>query len=128
MKKTILLIFLISVISLAGCKLKENYAMQSSFSNEIITKTVLEVEGSTLTLELPFADFSCDIKSFKPTLDRQAETFTIVLEGTETTERCSQKFSTEITGFEKGDYWLKVIYRKGGQDIEAYYQPFNIFE
>lgn len=126
--KKLIFIALIFVFLISGCQFKENYSMTSSFSNEIITKTVLEVEGSVVTLELPFADFSCDVKSFKPTLDRKAETFTIVLEGTEATERCSQKFSTEITGLEKGDYWLKVIYRKEGQDIEAYYQPFNIFE
>ena len=126
MKKATLSILLISLIALFGCQLKENYAMQSSFSNEAITKTSLEVKDKNLSLEMPFADFSCDIKSFKPVLSRDNEVFTIILEGSETVDRCPQKFSAEITGLKPGDYWLKVIYRKAGQDREVFYQPFNI--
>ncbi len=114
------------VFLLAGCQLKENYSMQSSFTNEIITQTKLEIKTDGISVEVSFADFSCDLKSFKPTLSRDTDTFTISLQGNETTQRCPQKFSSEIKGIEPGDYWLKVIYQKGDEARQVVYQQFTV--
>lgn len=100
--------------------------MQSSFTNDIATETKVEVVTDGLNAEVPFADFSCDIKSFKPVLNRDADTFTITLKGNETTERCGQKFSAQITGVVPGTYWLKVIYQKAGSSQQVLYQQFTI--
>ena len=61
--KIIILILLFSLV-LVGC-LKESYSMQYGFSGELITETKLESKPDGVYLEMPFADFSCDSKSFK---------------------------------------------------------------
>lgn len=100
--------------------------MQYSFSNEIIVESKLQPKADGLELEVPFADFSCDIKNIKAVLDRQADNFTLIISGNETTDRCSEKFSAEISGIKPGTYWLKVIYRQGDQDQQVLYQQFTV--
>jgi len=125
-KVFILTILLIIVISLAACRLKEEYSMQYGYSNEVVTETKVVTKSNGLNLEIPFADFSCDSTSFKAVLDRKDKTFTLSMKGTETTERCSQKFFANITGIESGTYWLKVVYDQGSQQQEVLYEQFTI--
>jgi hypothetical protein len=121
-----ILILLIAVLILTGCNIKENYSVQYSFSNEIITAVKFATKAGGVNLEIPFADFSCDAKSFKVQLSRQEDTFTLTIKGQETLERCSQKFSAEISGIETGTYWLKVIYLKGQTRQEVFLQQFSL--
>lgn len=120
---TILLIF---SFSLVACQFKESYAMQYGFTNEIITETKFEPTANGVNLEIPFADFSCDPKSFKGVLDKKENTFTLTLEGTETTDRCSQKFYADITGMQSGTYWMAVVYKRGDSESQVVYEEFTI--
>ena len=117
----------ISLVVLAGCELKENYAIEYGFSNELITQTTLRTVTSTVALETPFADFTCDVSSIKAAVARQNDTFTVTLAGTETSSRCSEKFSLQIHEIHPGTYWLKVIYNKTASQHEpVVYQQFTI--
>lgn len=100
--------------------------MQYSFSNEIITTSKFEPIDNGFNLEILFTDFSCDAKSFKAVLSRQGSDFVLTLSGNETDQRCSQKFSAEISGIQPGIYWLRVIYKKAGQDQQVLYQQFTV--
>nr|AQS29869.1 hypothetical protein [uncultured bacterium] len=100
--------------------------MQYGFSGELITETKLESKPDGVYLEMPFADFSCDSKSFKASLDVSGKNLVLSLSGNETKERCSVKFYADIMGIKPGDYWLKVIYNKNGESQEVLYQEFNI--
>lgn len=124
MKKITFLFFII--FNLSACQLVQNYDMISSFTNEIKTETKVESKSNGLLLEIPFADFSCDISSFKSKLNREGDVFTLMISGQESTKRCSQLFSANIEGIEQGDYWLKVIYNKNGDQQEVLYQEFSI--
>lgn len=127
MKKiSLTIILLTAIVGLSACQLEENYVMQYGFSNEIITETKFETIANGLKLEVPFADFSCDPQSFKGILDRKEKTFTLTLEGTETTNRCSQKFYANITGIQPGNYWMAVVYNKNGQKNQVVYEQFSI--
>ena len=100
--------------------------MQYGFSSEITTENRLQTKADGLELEIPFADFSCDVKNMKAILDRQADNFTLIISGNETTNRCSETFSAEISGIKPGTYWLKVIYQKADQDQQVLYQQFTV--
>ena len=125
MKKIVLAVLILSFF-LAGCKLKENYALQASFTNELTTKNSIEATSDGVVVSIPFSDFSCNPASFKPTLDRQGNDFIILLDGEETVERCSYKFSATITGVGSGNYWLKVVYRQGETDQQFLYEQFKV--
>ena len=124
MKKIFFLFFII--FNLSACQLVQNYDMTSSFTNEIKTETKVESKSNGLLLEIPFADFSCDITSFKPKLNREQDIFILTISGQESVERCSQLFSADIGGIEKGNYWLKVIYDKNGSQQQVLYKAFRI--
>jgi hypothetical protein len=131
MKKYITVFVLLVLSSLViGCELKSSYSMQYGFSSEMTTETKIEPTAEGINLEIPFADFSCDSKSFKAVLDRdqQRNEFILNLAGNETEERCSQKFLAEITGISPGEYWLAVIYQKGEQQQQVLYEKFTITE
>jgi len=124
--KKIILGILVPSLFLVGCQLKENYALQASFTNEVITKINMEVTSDGVKVDIPFADFSCEPESFKPILERKSNDFIIILEGNETSERCSSKFSAKITGISSGTYWLKVVYKKGEEDQRILYEEFKV--
>lgn len=128
MKRFILLSFTgLLLLTLAGCSLQENYSVQYGFTNEVTTETKLNVTSGGMELQTPFADFSCDTKSFKADVSRQNDTFTVLLSGNETTERCTQKFFLSISGVQSGTYWIKVIYRKAaGEEQQVVYQQFKV--
>ncbi|MBI3291168.1 hypothetical protein HYZ76_02690 [Candidatus Falkowbacteria bacterium] len=111
---------------MSGCKLQENYAVQYGFSNEVITETKFVITKDGVDMEIPFSDFSCDPKSFKAVLERRGNEFTMIIQGTETQQRCNQKFSAEIRGISSGDYTIKVIYKKSGEEQEVLYRDFSI--
>jgi len=116
-----LLIFLFT-----GCQFKESYSMQYGFTNEIITQTLLELKDGGVKIEIPFADFGCEPKSYKAVLERKEKDFVLTISGTETEKRCPFKFWADISGIPAGDFWLKVIYDKAGEKQEVFYQPFSI--
>ena len=126
MKRLILLFLFIVLSSLTACQLKENYAMQSSFTNEVIIENKVTPRADGLSLEVGFADFSCDITSFGPVLSRSGNSFKVILEGNETIKRCSQKFSANITGIQPGEYWISVIYKKADQEQQVLYEQLTI--
>lgn len=126
MRKIILAILALNLVLVTGCWLKESYSMQYSFSNEMVTENKLQPKADGLELEIPFADFSCDTKSMKAVLDRRGNNFILNISGTETQQRCSEKFSAEISGIKPGTYWLKVIYRQGDSDQQVLYQQFIV--
>ncbi|MAF13354.1 MAG: hypothetical protein CMI53_00470 [Parcubacteria group bacterium] len=126
--KKLLMITILSAVTLSACQLKENFAMQYGFTNEIVTESKLEPTANGLKVEVPFADFSCDVESFKGVLDKKDSTFTLSLEGNETTERCSQKFFADIEGMQPGTYWFAVVYQKGDDQNQVVYEQFTIAE
>lgn len=113
-------------IALAGCSLKENYSVQYGFSKEISTETKFEVVGGVVKVEAPFADFSCNQKSFKATLSRQGQVFTMRLSGVETAERCSAKFFADIFGLAPGAYQFKLVYTHDGKTEQPVSREFTI--
>ncbi|HLC89794.1 MAG TPA: hypothetical protein VJG65_02430 [Patescibacteria group bacterium] len=125
MKKIYFSLIIFGLI-LAACQLKQNYTMQYGFSNEIITASQTSEAKDGFKIELPFADFSCDAKSFKAVLNRKENNFTITLNGVETQERCSQKFFAEVAGIKQGDYWLKIIYQKNQEEILVFSEALKI--
>jgi len=127
--KTLPIVFLLScffAFLFTGCQFKESYSMQYSFTNEIITQTILDLKDDSLEIEIPFADFGCELKNYKAVLERKEKDFILMISGTETENRCQAKFSAEISGIPAGDFWLKVIYDKAGDKQEVFYQPFSI--
>jgi len=118
--------FLLTVLLLTGCTLTENYPVQYGFSNEITTETKFDVADKMIKAEVPFADFSCDQKSFKATLSRKNQVLTMRLKGTETTERCSANFFTSISGLTAGNYQFRLVYEHGGKTDEVMSKDFSI--
>ena len=102
--------------------------MQYSFTSELATETEFETKPDGIKLAIPFADFSCDQKSFKAVLNRTGDTFNLTISGTETDQRCSQKFSADISGIAPGSYQLRVFYLKGDQSQQAMFKDFTISE
>ncbi|NUM25428.1 MAG: hypothetical protein HUU49_02255 [Candidatus Buchananbacteria bacterium] len=117
---------LFGTLFFSACHLKEEYAVQYSFINELSTVTKVEPTGTGLKLEIPFADFSCDVANVKGVLKREMNTFILTLQGNETDQRCSQKFAAEITGIKPGDYEIKVVYLKGDQEQQVMYEKFTV--
>jgi len=124
----VLATILLILVLLTGCWLKENYTMQYSFTSELATETEFETKPDGIKLAIPFADFSCDQKSFKAVLNRTGDTFNLTISGTETDQRCSQKFSADISGIAPGSYQLRVFYLKGDQSQQAMFKDFTISE
>lgn len=118
--------FLLFVVVLAGCTLTENYSVQYGFSNEISTETKFDVTDKIINAEVPFADFSCDQKSFKATLSRNNQILTMRLKGTETAERCSAKFFTSISGLTDGNYQFRLVYEHDGKTDQVMSKDFSI--
>lgn len=126
MNKYFLLISIVFALLLAGCQLKENYAMQYSFSSELITEADFQAKADGFELSLPLADFSCQPTEMKAALNRQGNNLTILINGPETTKRCSQKFSASVVGLKPTAYQLKVIYDREGQKQEILVQDFSV--
>ncbi|MFA6215386.1 MAG: hypothetical protein WC768_02370 [Patescibacteria group bacterium] len=124
--KFLFLALLFLAIFFTGCQLKENYAMQYSFSNEAAAQVKFEPKTDGVKIEIPFADFGCDPKAYKAVLGRKINTFTITISGTESAQRCAQKFSADISGMVSGDYTFKVVYQKGADKIEVLNREFQI--
>ena len=118
--------FLFLAITLVGCTLTENYSVQYGFSNEITTETKFDVADQMIKAEVPFANFSCDQKSFKATLSRKNQVLTMRLKGIETTERCSAKFFTSIFGLAEGDYQFRLVYEHDGKTDQVMSKDFSI--
>ena len=117
---------LISALLLTACNFKDTYTMQYSFIAEPSTETVLTPRPGGLQLSVPFADFTCDAQSVKAVLNRDDAALRITLQGTETGQRCSQRFQAEIDGIAAGSYLVKVIYQKGNTAIEILSQEITI--
>ncbi|OGY47599.1 MAG: hypothetical protein A2840_00215 [Candidatus Buchananbacteria bacterium RIFCSPHIGHO2_01_FULL_47_11b] len=117
---------LVSALLLTACNFKDTYTMQYSFIAEPSTETLLKPRAGGLQLSVPFADFTCDAQSVKAVLDRDNAILRITLQGTETEERCSQRFDAEIDGTGGGNYLVKVIYQKGDTAIEVLSQEVTI--
>lgn len=124
--KTLILTLLIFSLLLTGCRFKENYVMQYSFTSELATETKFETKTNGIKLEIPFADFSCEPESFKAVLNRSGDTFSLTIAGSETQERCSQKFLADISGISPGNYELRVFYQKADQSQQVVFQEFTI--
>lgn len=126
MKKNVVIILVVAAIMLSGCHLKENYSVQYGFSNELITDSIFKANSDGYELTVPFADFTCDSQSVKANLARKNNTFTMVLSGNETTERCSYKFFAKITGVTSGDYEFKLIYQRENLRQQVMYEQFTV--
>jgi hypothetical protein len=126
--KALILFFLFigGLSALSGCQWQENYVTQYGFTNEKSAQANLESTRDGFKLQLPFADFSCQPVSFKLNLTRQGNNLTLILTGTETPNRCAQKFFANVSGMKTGSYWLKVIYQKGAEKQEVFYQPLEV--
>ncbi len=130
MKPRISIIFIVPVLilMLAGCSFKEEYAMQYTIIDQVGIETKVVPTGDGIKLEIPFADFTCDIKSVKATLERKENIFSVLIQGNETPARCSQKFSADINGVMPGSYQLKVYYQRGEEKQVVLVQDFQITE
>jgi len=125
MKKIFFFLILFLVItSLPACKIEENYAMQGVFTHELAAQSSVIAKDKKLTVEVPIADFSCNIDSFETFLERQRDTFIVTLVGDETEERCEVNFTGTISEIQTGDYWVKVIYKKGDEEQELLFKEF----
>lgn len=121
-------LIILTLIILSACSLREDYSMQYSFTSAPSTETKITPTADGVDIEFPFADFSCDAKSFKANLGRSNKTFIITLEGDETEERCSQQFIAEITGIKPGDYSLQLVYRTAQGDQQVMFNQFTVSE
>ncbi|MDD2807734.1 MAG: hypothetical protein PHW95_04425 [Patescibacteria group bacterium] len=126
MIKKISLLLAVAAIILSGCQLKENYSVQYGFSNELETESTFIANKDGYELTSPFADFTCDSQSVKANLARNGNIFTMILSGTETTQRCSYKFFAKITGVNPGDYEFKLIYQRDNLRQQVMYQQFSV--
>ena len=117
-------ILLLAIISLPACKTEETYTMQGVFTDKLAVQPSAVVKDKKLTVEVPIIDFSCDVESFEIFLERQRDTFVITLAGDETDQRCQRNFTGRISGIKTGDYWVKVIYKKGDQEQELLFKEF----
>ncbi len=125
--KKILSIFIFALVFTAvGCSIKEEYSVQYGFRSEAANQTKIEQRGDIIAVEIPLPEFSCDVASFKSVLERKGDVFTLTFKGTETTERCLEKYTAEISGVKPGSYWLRVVYERGAQATPLLYQAFTV--
>lgn len=114
------------IVSLAACQLTDNYVTEYGFTNKVITESKFETTNDGLKLEIPFTDFSCDPASFKVLLEKKRNNLTMIITGTETEERCYQKFYADMSGIKSGDYQLKVVYKKNQEEQAVLDEEFTI--
>ncbi|MDX9892932.1 MAG: hypothetical protein RB292_00770 [Patescibacteria group bacterium] len=128
MKPKIFIIFIMPVLTLilVGCSFKEEYAMQYTIVDQAGIETKVTATDDGVKLEIPFADFTCDIKSVKATLERNESIFSVFIQGNETPARCSQKFSADINGVSPGSYQLKVYYQRGEEKQVVLVEDFQV--
>ena len=124
--KRVVVATIVSALLLTACNFKDTYLMQYSFTAEPTTETLVTPSAGGLQLVVSFADFTCDAQSVKAVLSRDDTVLRIILEGTETDQRCSQRFNAEIDGIAAGNYLIKVIYQKGNTTIEILSQEVTI--
>jgi len=125
--KKIFFIFVVSVFFVTGCKFSDDYTVQYSLSSQDFKNSSLSIEDGIVKLIIPFADFSCDPKSFKVDLDKNQNDFTLVIKGKETEARCYQAFIADVSGVESGSYTFKIIYdRTNNKQEVVMYKNFTI--
>jgi len=121
-------ILFLSIFLLTACGLKENYSLQYSFTDVPTTETKVEATADGVKIGFPFADFSCDAASFTADLGRSNNTFILTLSGTETEDRCSQKFTATISGIPAGDYSIQMVYQSPEGDQQVLFRDFTVAE
>lgn len=119
-------LIILALFILSACNLKEDYSVQYSFTSAPSTETKITPTAGGVDIEFPFADFSCDAKSFKADLGRSNNTFIMTLEGNETEQRCPQQFIAQITGIEPGDYSFQLVYRTLSGDQQVMFNQFTV--
>lgn len=119
-------ILFLAIFFLSACGLKQNYSLQYSFTSAPTTETSVEATADGVKIEFPFADFSCDAASFTAALGRSNNTFILTLSGTETEDRCSQKFKASISGIPAGDYSIQMVYQKPEGDQQVLFRDFTV--
>lgn len=125
MKFRYFVLTILALVVFSGC-LKENYAVQYSFTPTPTTETKVTPITGGVDIEFPFADFSCDTNSLKAVLGRTGSTYILTIQGNETEERCSQKFTAQIIGIEPGDYTLQLVYRSPQGDQQVLFNQFTV--
>jgi hypothetical protein len=127
MKKIlVLLILFFTIFNLSACSSKQTYELKASFNNKLVEQAEIIPKSDSLDIEIPLAGISCNVDSFKTLLERKQDTFIVTLVGDETEERCSRNFTATISPISIGEYWLKVIYEKNGENTELLSERFVI--
>ena len=119
-------LIILALLILSACSLREDYSVQYSFTSAPSTVTNITPTADGVKIEFPFADFSCDAKSFKADLGRSNKTYIITLEGIETLVRCPQQFIAQVTGIKPGDYSLQLVYRTPQGDQQVMFSQFTV--